>query len=113
MDLKDASQSATLVVPGDVIRVSGPPPGPTEFYFVSGEINSPGQKAFHAGLTLTQAIIACGGTNSKAGSRIKISRQGADGRLNTEEYNLRKIQTGKMPDPILQTGDRIEVTTSN
>ena len=113
IDLKDPSLSATLVMPGDFIKVTGPPAGPTEFYFVSGEIKSAGQKPFHAGLTLTQAIIASGGTSGSAGSRIKISRQGADGRLNTEDYNLRKIQAGKTPDPVLQAGDRIEVTNSN
>ncbi len=113
VDLKDPNLSATLVIPGDVIKVFGPAVGPMEFYFVSGEIISPGQKPFHAGLTLTQAIIASGGTSANAGSRVKVSRQGADGRLNTEEYNLRKIQGGKLPDPVLQIGDRIEVTTSN
>ena len=110
IDLKDTNLSGTLIIPGDVIKVAGPPAGPTEFYFVSGEVSSPGQKPFHAGLTLTQAIIASGGTSAHAGARVKVSRQAADGRLTTEEYNLRKIQTGKMPDPVLQTGDRIEVT---
>jgi protein involved in polysaccharide export with SLBB domain len=113
VDLKDASLSATLVVPGDVIKVAGPPAGPTEFYFVGGEIGSPGQKPYHAGLTLTQAILASSGTTATAGTRIRVSRQGADGKLIAEEYNLRKIQTGKTPDPILQNGDRIEVTTAN
>ena len=113
VDLKDANQAATLVVPGDVIRVSGMLPAPAEFYFVGGEINSPGQKPFHAGLTLTQAILASGGTKGSAGSRVRVSRQGADGRLTSEEFNLRKIQTGKTPDPVLQKDDRIEVTTGN
>lgn len=113
IDLKDPAQAATLVVPGDIIKVAGPVAGPTEFFFVSGEIASPGQKPFHSGLTLTQAIIASGGTTSKAGAKIKLSRQTAGGRLQTEEYNLKKIQAGKTPDPDLQNGDRIEVTTSN
>ena len=113
VDLKDANQSATLVVPGDVIKLSGMPPIPAEFYFVGGEINSPGQKPFHTGLTLTQAVLASGGTKSGAGSRVRVSRQGADGRLTSEEFNLRKIQTGKTPDPVLQKGDRIEVATGN
>jgi protein involved in polysaccharide export with SLBB domain len=113
VDLKDASLSATLVLPDDVIKVSGPPAAPTEFYFVGGEISSPGQKPFHAGLTLTQAILASGGTNPSTGSKVKVSRQGTDGRLSTEEFNLRKIQSGKTPDPFLQNGDRIEVTTAN
>jgi protein involved in polysaccharide export with SLBB domain len=113
VDLKDESLSATLVVPGDAIKVTGTPPAPTEFFFAGGEISSPGQKPYHAGLTLTQAILASGGTKASAGSRVRVSRQGADGKLITEEFNLRKIQTGKTPDPVLQKGDRIEVTTAN
>ena len=113
VDLKDANLSATLVVPGDAIKVSGEPAGPTEFFFIGGEINSPGQKSYHDGLTLTQAILASSGTTAGAGSKVRVSRQGADGRLTTEEYNLRKIQAGKIPDPALQKGDRIEVTNSN
>jgi protein involved in polysaccharide export with SLBB domain len=113
VDLKDANLSATLVLPGDVIKVAGPPPAPTEFYFIGGEISSPGQKPYHAGLTLTQAILASDGTSATAGAKVKVSRQGTDGRLLAEEYNLRKIQAGKTPDPTLQNGDRIEVTTAN
>ncbi len=111
VDLKDANLSATLVVPGDAIKVTGMPPAPAEFFFVGGEISSPGQKPFHVGLTLTQAILASGGTKTSADSRVRVSRQGADGKLTSEEFNLRKIQSGKTPDPVLQKGDRIEVTT--
>jgi len=113
VDLKNANLSSTMVVSGDAIKVSGMPAGPTEFFFIGGEINAPGQKPYHAGLTLTQAILASGGTNTNAGSKIRVSRQGADGLLATAEYNLRKIQTGKIPDPILQKGDRIEVPNIN
>ena len=115
IDLKDANLSATLVMPEDAIKVSGMPPAPvpTDFYFVGGEINSPGQKPYHDGITLTQAILASGGTKGTAASKIKVSRQGADGKLLTEEFNLRKIQTGKDSDPILQKGDRVEVTNAN
>ena len=110
VDLKDSYQAGTLVRSGDTIKVSGLPPAPTEFFFVGGEISSPGQKPFHPGVTLTQAILASGGTTRSAGYKILVSRQGADGRLLTEQYNLRKIQDGKIPDPILQKGDRIQVT---
>jgi protein involved in polysaccharide export with SLBB domain len=113
VDLENANLSSTMVVSGDTIKVSGTPAGPTEFFFIGGEISSPGQKPYHAGLTLTQAILASGGTNTNAGAKIRVSRQGADGLLTTEEYNLRKIQAGKIPDPILQPGDRIEVTNTN
>ena len=113
VDLKNANLSSTLVVAGDAIKVSGMSAAPTEFFFIGGEINSPGQMPYHPGLTLTQAILASGGTNTSAGSRVRVSRQRADGKLTTEEYNLRNIQTGKTPDPALQKGDRIEVTNAN
>jgi protein involved in polysaccharide export with SLBB domain len=109
VDLKDASLSSTLVIPGDTIKVSGMTAAPTEFYFVGGEISSPGQKPYHAGLTLTQAILASGGLNRSAGTQVRVSRQGVDGRLVTQEYNLRKIQSGKIVDPAIQKDDRIEV----
>ena len=115
VDIKDANLSATLVMPGDTVKVSGTPPAPvvTDFYFVGGEINSPGQKPYHSGITLTQGILASGGMKASGGSKVRVSRQASDGRLITEEFNLRKIQTGKYPDPILQKGDRVEVMSSN
>jgi len=111
VDLKDARLSAALVVPGDVIKVTGV--APAQFFFVGGEIRSPGQKPFHAGLTLTQAILASGGTKTSGDLKVKVSRQGTDGRLASEEFNLRKIQSGKSPDPVLRSGDRLEVTSAN
>jgi polysaccharide export outer membrane protein len=113
VDLKDPRLSATLVVPGDGIKVTGAPPASAQYFFVGGEIRSPGQKPFHPGLTLTQAILASGGTKTMADLKVKVSRQGTDGKLATEEFNLRKIQIGKTPDPILQSGDRLEVMNAN
>jgi protein involved in polysaccharide export with SLBB domain len=113
IDLKNATHSSTLVIPGDVIKVAGMPSMPTEFFFIGGEISSPGQKPYHAGLTLTQSILASGGLNRSAGTQVRVSRQGADGRLSTQEYNLHKIQSGKIPDPAIQKDDRIEVTAQN
>src|SRR5258705_8299419 len=111
IDLKDARLSAALVVPGDVIKVTGA--ASAQFFFVGGEIRSPGQKPFHAGLTLTQAILASGGTKTSGDLKVKVSRQGNDGTLANQEFNLRKIQTGKTPDPALRSGDRLEVTSVN
>jgi protein involved in polysaccharide export with SLBB domain len=113
LDLKDTNHSSTLVVPGDVIKVLGAAPPPSEFFFVGEGLNSPGQKPYHDGITLTQAILASGGLRMGAGSKIRISRQRADGRLVSEDHDLRKIQSGKTPDPTLQKGDRIEVTGNN
>jgi len=109
VDLRDSGALSQLVVAGDVIKVSVSPMEPTGFFFTGGEINSPGQKPYHAGLTLTQAILASGGASSAAGNQVRVSRQGSDGRLVSAVYNLRDIQSGKIQDPTLQAGDRIEV----
>jgi protein involved in polysaccharide export with SLBB domain len=109
VDLNDATATATLVYPGDVITLSVTPTPPPQYFFIGGQIVSPGQKDFHAGLTLTQAILASGGVGRFAGSKVKVSRQGPDGRLMTTEYNLKQIESGKIPDPLLQPGDRVEI----
>ncbi|MBA2705658.1 MAG: polysaccharide biosynthesis/export family protein [Blastocatellia bacterium] len=112
IDLKDANLSATLVLPGDVIKVLGSAAA-TEFFFVAGEVKLPGEKSYHSGLTLTQAILSAGGATNGAGERVRVSRQGTDGRLITEEFNLRRILDGKVVDPLLQKDDRIELTAAN
>jgi protein involved in polysaccharide export with SLBB domain len=112
IDLNDPNLSATLVLPGDVIKVLGSA-AVTEFFFVAGEVKLPGQKAYHSGLTLTQAILAAGGATNVVAERVRVLRQGTDGRLVTEEFNLRKILDGKIPDPLLRKDDRIELTAAN
>jgi protein involved in polysaccharide export with SLBB domain len=110
VDLSDTKATAMLVFPGDVITLSALPPAAPQFFYVGGPVVSPGQKDFHAGMTLTQAVLASGGVTRFAGSKVKVSRQGADGRLVSTEYNLKQIEAGKLPDPVLQAGDRLEVS---
>jgi protein involved in polysaccharide export with SLBB domain len=109
VDLNDAAALNTLVQTGDVVTLTVRPP---EFFYVGGEINAPGQKDFHMGITLTQALLASGGVTRTAGDRVRVSRQGADGRLVSTEYNLREIEGGVAPDPALRPGDRVEVAAA-
>jgi polysaccharide export outer membrane protein len=109
VNLMDAKATTTLVHPGDVITLIAAPPAPPQFFYIGGQVNQPGQKDFHSGITLMQAVLASGGTTRFAGSKVKVSRAGADGRLSTTEYNLKQIEAGKIPDPALQAGDRVEV----
>ena len=106
--MNDAAALNTLVQAGDVINLTVRPP---EFFYIGGEISSPGQKDFHSGMTLTQAILASGGVTAMSGERVsvRVSRAGADGRLHFDEYSLKEIEGGVVPDPVLQAGDRIEV----
>jgi len=108
VDLGDPNALNELVSAGDVVNVQTRPP---EIYYIGGQIGTPGQKDFHGGLTLTRAILASGGLTRDAGNKVKVtvSRQGADGRLIATDYLLKDIESGQVPDPRLQPGDRIEV----
>jgi protein involved in polysaccharide export with SLBB domain len=109
VDLNDAAGLNTLVMTGDVVTLTVRPP---EFYYVGGEVGAPGQKDFHSGITLTQALLASGGATKPAGSRVRVLRAGADGRLAQTEYSLGEIENGVVPDPLLQPGDRVEVSSA-
>jgi polysaccharide export outer membrane protein len=104
-DLTDPMSLNVLVKPGDVITISA---RQLQYYFIGGRINSPGQKLYQPGLTLIQSILAAGGL-SRSQDTVEISREETDGRLTTTKYVLKEIKSGKIPDPRIQPGDRIEV----
>jgi polysaccharide export outer membrane protein len=91
---------------GDLISVSVKP---QEFYYIAGRINHPGQKVFQSGITLLQAILAAGGLKRQNENLVEVSRERGDGRLATTQFKLKEIKAGKIQDPRLQPGDRIEV----
>lgn len=109
LSLKDDQAMAMLVMPGDIIKLSGGPIAAKKFFYVGGEVNAPGEKTFREGMTLTQALLSAGGA-SQSGKTVRVARRNASGFLSTNEYNLRSIEDGKTPDPMLEAGDRIEVT---
>lgn len=103
-DLSDSAALNFIVRPGDVINLTA---RPQEFYYIAGRIRYPGQKTFQPGITLIQAILAAG---SLAGDNVvELSREGSDGRLAATKFKLKEIKSGKIQDPKLQPGDRIEV----
>lgn len=108
VDLADPTALNELISHGDIINIQS---RPQEFFYIGGQINAPGQKDFHYGMTLTQAILASGGVAREASGKVKVfvSRQGTDGRLVATEYLLNDIETGRVPDPRVQAGDRVEV----
>lgn len=106
IDLADQSAMNMLVYPGDVLKVSA---RPTQFYYIGGNVTGPGQKQFHAKLTLTQAILAAGGSIQAGKGEVRVTREGQDGRLTTIKYNLREIMSGALPDPMVKAGDRVEL----
>ncbi|HEX8370988.1 MAG TPA: polysaccharide biosynthesis/export family protein [Pyrinomonadaceae bacterium] len=103
----------TLIYPNDIVRViSGggkKSSGQTQFYYIGGEIASGGQKDFYDGLTLTQAILACGGLKKSSTRKVTIRRKDEQGKLVPTEFDLKFIKEGKIADPALEAGDTIEI----
>lgn len=106
LDLSDPAALNFMVRPGDVISVTA---RPQEFYYIAGRINHPGQKPYQPGITLLQAILAAGGLTQQNNNLVELSREGQDGRLDTTTFKLKEIKAGKIQDPRLLPGDRIEV----
>jgi tetratricopeptide (TPR) repeat protein/protein involved in polysaccharide export with SLBB domain len=106
VDLSDTAALKTLVRPGDVVTVRELP---KQFVYVAGAVRDPGQKEFHTGLTLTQLLLAAGGTQAAGNTSVTVTRQEQDGRLSAAKYNLAEIKAGRTPDPTLRPGDRVEV----
>lgn len=107
--LKDEQAMTTLVLPGDVIKIGGGQVS-KQYLYVGGEVKLPGEKEFRNGMTLTQALLSAGIASSSQKTVIKVARRNAQGYLSTNEYSLRSIEDGKTQDPLLEPGDRIEVT---
>lgn len=124
LDLGEPATLNFLIKPGDLISVSG---RPQLFYYIGGRVNYPGQKNFQAGITLVQALLAAGGPSRKGDNVIEISREDhtapptpdeqegrvsrekQPGKLITVQFRLKEIKAGRIPDPQLQPGDRIDV----
>ncbi len=110
--LSNEPAMATLVLPGDVIKVSGGNSTANRFVYVGGDVVSRGEKDFRDGMTLTQAILSAGGVSASSKTSVRIARRNTNGFLMTSEYSLQSIKDGKAQDPLLEAGDRIEVTRS-
>lgn len=112
IDISDTAATSVLIYPNDVIRLVAALPAKPLYFYIIGSVASPGQRNFSPAMTLTQSIFAAGGATQSAGKKVKIMRQGEDGLLITTEYNLKRIEEGKDPDPQIEAGDRIEVSRS-
>src|SRR5262249_53664085 len=62
IELSDADQTNMLVAPGDVVTVQA---AAKQFFYVGGEVKSPGELPYRRGLSLTQAILSAGGVKAK------------------------------------------------
>ena len=77
--------------------------------FVMGAVNKPGAYGYQEGLTALRACLLAGGFTDYASlRRVKITRV-LDGKSKTITFDLDKVSKGKIEDPALARGDRVEV----
>ncbi len=105
IEIANAAQTSMLVRPGDVLTVQPPL---KQFFYIGGEVKSPGELPFRPGLSLTQAILSAGGLTPRGG-KVQLTRGSAEGFLTLQEFKLKEINKGKVPDPVIEPGDRITV----
>lgn len=105
LNLSEPADMSLLVSSGDVITVH---PAPKRFFYVGGEVKSPGEKQYRQGLTLTQAILIAEGLTNK-GKEAHVARENGNGFLQLTRYKLKLINSGKLADPTIQPGDRITI----
>ncbi len=113
--LSDPKSDEVLIFPNDIVEFKSDElfvedPSAPQFYYIGGNISSAGQKDFHQGLTLTQAILASGGLKKETVKKVVIRRKNQAGLLSPIEFDLNSIKSGKQPDPVLRAGDTIEIT---
>ena len=93
---------------GDILVV--PPAGQV---YVDGWVNVPGGYRLTRAMTATDAVAHAGGLSFAASTRtLRLRRPGADGAVDTYQIDWDAIAAGRASDPLLATGDRIEVGVS-
>jgi len=100
------------VIPGDIIYV---PTVEKMRIFVSGAVKQPDayEVPRDEPITVLKAVTLAGGTTDRAASKkVQIMRTDEDGSRVTLVVNLRKIQRGKIEDPLLRKGDIVLVPES-
>lgn len=105
VDLANSEATALLIRPGDVVVVRA---NSKLFFYIGGDVKEPGEKPFRHGLKLTQAILLAGGL-TRVSKAVELTREGTNGLLKLSIYKLHDINTGKLPDPSIQPGDRITI----
>ena len=77
--------------------------------FVTGEVRQPGAYGVRDGLTVLHACLQAGGfTDFAALHSVRLTRV-VDGQSRTAMIDLLKVRQGKEPDPLLASGDRLEI----
>lgn len=109
-NLEDVLKGKTNPVmrPGDIVVVLE-----SEQAYVTGNVVRPQSVPLKQSVTLTQAIAAAGGIlPATKKTQVRIVRQGSVGGAKQElMYDLAAIKDKKIPDPLLQANDIVEVPT--
>ncbi len=88
---------------GDVISVSS-----KRTFFITGEINQPGQYEIPKGLTLMRALSQAGGSSKFASREVEIHRE-VGGKKRIETHDMVDIRKGRVDDPPILADDVIIV----
>jgi polysaccharide export outer membrane protein len=96
------------IMPGDVIYA---PIEEKIVVYVNGAVKTPGGYEFkHSDqITVMRAITKAGGTTERAARKIQILRLNPDGSQSIIPVDLHKVRDGKVPDPVLQREDVVDV----
>jgi protein involved in polysaccharide export with SLBB domain len=80
--------------------------------FIVGNVNKPTTISLREPITLTQAIAKAQGLDDTAKTdKVIIQRQASGTQAKTElAYNLKDIRDKKIPDPLLQANDIVEIS---
>ena len=95
--------------PGDVVYA---PIEEKITVYVNGAVKAPGSYEFRHGdqITVLRAITKAGGTSERAAERrVQILRRNPDGGQSIIPVDLHKVRAGKIPDPVLQREDVVDV----
>lgn len=106
VDLEEMLRGGTPPIPlkgGDVIYVTE-----GQYVVVNGKVEKPGNIPWKKGITLTEAISAAGGASSSANLREVYILRGTQ-RI---PVNIKKIAQGRLPDVVLEQGDKLFVEES-
>ena len=106
VDLEEMLRGGTGSIPlkgGDVIYVTE-----GQYVVVNGKVEKPGNIPWKKGITLTEAISAAGGASSSANLREVYILRGTE-RI---PVNIKKIAQGRLPDVVLEQGDKLFVEES-
>ena len=114
INLNDPKSDDVLIFPGDIVEFKSSETANADvqtpqFYYIGGNVNSAGQKDFHPGITLTQAILASGGLKKPNVKKVVIRRKNQEGLLAPLEFDLIAVKNGKQVDPVLLAGDTLEI----